>query len=96
MFFGFEIVLIGKRIYLICFRKTIWNQFLNIYSVNLLKIGNGPNRSWLTKHVLEWINRTYFVVDGDADLHSVLDMALQCWSAAGVAAVGVVVGDVQR
>lgn len=36
---------------------------------------------------------TCFVADGDADLHSVLGMALRCWSATGVVVVADVVAD---
>lgn len=40
---------------------------------------------------------TCFVADGDADLHSVLGMALRCWSAIGVEVVAdVVAGGVPR
>lgn len=42
---------------------------------------------------LEWTDRTCSVVDGDVDsLRSASDTAWRCWSATGVAAVGVVAG----
>jgi len=42
------------------------------------------------------INRTCFVVDGDADQRFVLGTASRCWSAIGVAVVGAVAGDARR